>query len=1136
MSEAAMRCPRCGSDHPAGMKFCGHCGLRLGLVCEQCGAPCVPGFKFCGACGAPLAAGAAGAAPGEPESPLPHADPVPTGYTPPHLARLLRQTGGTALEGERKQVTVLFCDLVGSTALAERVGPEAMHALLRGFFELALGEVHRYGGTINQFLGDGFMALFGAPVAHEDHARRAALAALELRAKVRSWPPAGTNVAVGAAAGADAGLGGAPPRPAELQVRMGLNTGLVVVGGIGDGLRMDYTAVGDTTNLAARLQQLAEPGEILLSEPTERLVRDQMKLEALAPAQVKGKTQAVAAFRLLAAAYRHDLRGGLRDKALTPFVGRQRELAILEALLEQAMAGMGQVIGVAGESGSGKSRLLYEFHYRIWDRPVTWWSGRCLSFGGRVPYLPLSHLLRDAWGIADGDDAAAVTAKTRDGLLAIDGGPEGALPYVLALLGIGGGEALAGLEPQVIQKRTFAHLRQFVLSSCRRQPVVLQIEDLHWSDESSVDLIDHLVEGLAGARLILLLSYRSGFQPRWMDRSYATQITMRALSARDSRTVVEAVVRRTRLPEDATQLIVDKAEGNPFFHEELTRSIAEKGVWDTSKVPDTIQGVLMARLDRLPEQHKRLLQTAAILGREFSAAVLERIWDQGDAIPKLLQDLIRWEFLYDSPAMDEGVYFFKHALTQEVAYHSLLVSRRQALHRAAARALEELHGGRLEELYERLASHYAAAGDGEQALLYLPRVAKRAAAQYAHAEAAQELREALPFAAALDVPGEERDRRVLELVLALAESLLPLARLQETLQLCLEHQPRVERLQDPGMSCRFHFWLGHTYSYLGRQDEAALYARRALAEAEACGDDSTRGRACYVLSRAGFWSGQFGAGIDYGRQAVALLARGGDLWWQGQAYWVAGFHFYVLGQFAAAIESMEHAKAIWEVLGDSRLDPSWSTGYFYASRGDWETGLAECQGGLDRSTDPLNTAVARGFLGHAYLEKGDVARAVQELEESVRQLAQIGMRPMLGWFSAFLADAYLLAGRGDEAQERARLGLAINQEASFSYGTGLAQTAMGRIAAARGEAAGSRARFEEALATFAELGVPLEQGRIHFELARLAGMRGDTAGAAPELAAACEVFTRLGAERYRSRAAQLAADLASGESPPAGPR
>ncbi|HEY6320130.1 MAG TPA: adenylate/guanylate cyclase domain-containing protein, partial [Thermoanaerobaculia bacterium] len=1086
--------------------------------------PCVPGFKFCGACGAPLAAGAADPGPREPAAASaaaapprgaaspPQADPFPAGYTPPHLAELLQRTGG-AVEGERKQVTVLFCDLVGSTALAERVGPEAMHALLRGFFELGLGEIHRFGGTVNQFLGDGFMALFGAPIAHEDHARRAVLAALELRAKVREgWQAA-------------AGAGGAPARPVELQVRMGLNTGLVVVGGIGDRLRMDYTAVGDTTNLAARLQQLAAPGEILISESTERLVRDQVKLEALAPAQVKGKSEAVAAFRLLAAVLRHDLRGGMRDKALTPFVGRQRELAILEALLEQATAGLGQVIGIAGESGSGKSRLLYEFHYRIWDRPVTWWSGRCMSFGSRVPYLPLSHLLRDAWSIADGDDAATVTAKTRRGLQAIDGDPESALPYILDLLGIGGGEALAGLEPQAIHKRTFAHLRQVVLSSCRQQPLVLQIEDLHWSDESSVELIDHLVEGLAGARLILLLSYRSGFQPRWMDRSYATQITMRALSARDSRTVVDAVVRRTQLPEDATRLILDKAEGNPFFLEELTRSITEKGAWETSTVPDTIQGVLMARVDRLPEQHKRLLQTAAILGREFSAAVLERLWDQGDAISKLLQDLIRWEFLYDSPDLDEGVYFFKHALTQEVAYHSLLVSRRQALHAAAGRGIEELYADRLEELYQRLAFHWSAAGEKDKALFYLPRVARRAAAQYAHAEAAQALREALPFAAALELPEAERDRRVLELVLTLAESLLPLALLQETLQLCLEHQPRVERLQDPAMSCRFHFWLAHTYSYLGRQDEAARYAQRALAEAAACGDDSTRGRACYVLSRDGFWSGQFRAGIEYGKQAVALLARGGDLWWQGQAYWVAGFHYYVLGRFGAAAESMERSKAIWEVLGDSRLDPSWSTGYFHASLGDWETGLAECQGGLDRSRDPLNEAVARGFLGYAYLEKGDIARSIQELEESVRQLAQIGMRPLLGWFSAFLADAYLLAGRREEAAERARLGLAINREAGFGYGAGLAQAALGRIAAASGDAAGSRGSFEEALTTFAELEVPLEQGRIHLELARLAGTHGDAAGAALELAAACAVFSRLDAERLRDRAARLAAAL-----------
>jgi len=342
-----MECPQCRFDNPPTMRFCGQCGAKLGSGCPSCGAPVVAGFKFCGECGAPLDSLAA-AAPELREAPEPRmaTSAVPAGYTPPHLRDAVFQTR-TAIEGERKQVTVLFCDLVSSTALADRLGPEVMHDLLSRFFELALAEVHRYEGTVNQFLGDGFMALFGAPIAHEDHARRAALTALGLQRVLREH---------------QAELG--ERHDIELAVRMGLNTGLVVVGGIGDRLRMDYTAIGDTTNLAARLQQLAPTGAILASEATARLVEGEVALEPLPPLAVKGKSEPIAAYRVLGLGPRRPDEAVLAGARLSPFVGRERELAVLGELLEQAAAGLGQVVGIAGEAGSGKSRLLHEFRRR----------------------------------------------------------------------------------------------------------------------------------------------------------------------------------------------------------------------------------------------------------------------------------------------------------------------------------------------------------------------------------------------------------------------------------------------------------------------------------------------------------------------------------------------------------------------------------------------------------------------------------------------------------------------------------------------------------------------------------------------------------------------------------------------------
>ncbi|HEY3569664.1 MAG TPA: adenylate/guanylate cyclase domain-containing protein [Thermoanaerobaculia bacterium] len=1110
-----MNCPHCQFDNPAGMKFCGQCGSKLAPVCSQCGAELPPGFKFCGSCGAPLAAAPAPpASASAPSEPAPaRAAPAAQSYTPPHLAESVLQSR-SAFEGERKQVTVLFCDLVGSTALADRLGAETMHVLLNRFFELSLGEVHRYEGTINQFLGDGFMALFGAPIAHEDHARRAVLAALGVHKRL---------------AERSADLGGS--QGVELRIRMGINTGWVVVGGIGDHLRMDYTAVGDTTNLAARLQQHSEPGWILISETTSRMVAGEVRLEALPPFQVKGKTAPIQAFRVLgpgaqAAEPQAD------DASLSPFVGRRRELEVLEELRKQAASGEGQVVGLAGEAGSGKSRLLQELRRRSRDPSTTYLSGRCLSYGSGVPYLPFLYMLRHHWGISEGDGAPVIAAKVRASLAEAGLDPVEHLPYLLLLLGVREGtEALADLSPQALQTRTFSLVRQMILNAAQQRLAVLEIEDLHWADETSEELLAYLIEGMGAARILVLLTYRSGYLPRWLEKSYATQITMRRLSAQDSQAVVDSVLRRAKLPESLSQVILEKAEGNPFFLEELTRSLVERQSFADLAVPDTIQGVLMARIDRVPEEHKRLLQTASVLGRELPLDLLQAIWERPDTLGPLLADLKHWEFLYESPGAERPTCFFKHALTQEAVYQSLLTGKRQALHLAAGRALEALYADHLQDAYDNLVYHYPKAGEPDKAVTYLALFAGRAARGYAHAEAAKALREALVHAEHL--PEARRDRRSVELILQLAESLLPLARFGETLELFRRYGEAVERLGEPALAGRYHFWLAHTHSYMGHQDEAALCAQRSIEEARRCGDEGTEGKACYVLSRDGFWSGQFREGIKYGLQAITLLERSEDRWWQGQAYWVAGFNHYALGRFEEALDAMARVHAIWRALADPRLDASWSTGYFYASLGDWERGIAECRGGLERAQDPLNTSAASGFLGYAYLEKGDLLQAIETLEDAVRRTRQAGMPQLLGWFSGFLAEASLRAGRVEEAREAAGEALEVTRGVSFWYGIALAERTMGRVARGSGDLDEAIRRFAAARSGFLSLQMPFEVARTGLDQAALAAARGARDEASQTLSEAHRTFAELRVPRYVERAERLAAEEALPLTPPA---
>jgi class 3 adenylate cyclase/tetratricopeptide (TPR) repeat protein/ribosomal protein L40E len=1110
-----MLCSQCQAENPAGMKFCGQCGSKLAAVCGQCGTENPPGFKFCGECGSVLGGSAPVAPRAEepvPPPPAPAAEarsaPVQR-YTPSHLAQSLQSR--SAIEGERKQVTVVFCDLVGSTSLAERLGPETMHLLLNRFFELALSEVHRYEGTINQFLGDGFMALFGAPIAHEDHARRAALAALGLQKLIHQH-----RAELGEEDGRDL-----------LQVRMGINTGWVVVGGIGDALRSDYTAIGDTTNLASRLQSLAEPGTILVGEDTSRFLQGPARLEPLGPIQVKGKELPVHVFRLLGMGAVPSEQALLDAMARSPFVGRQREIGTFEELRERAAAGEGQVVGIAAEAGAGKSRLVYELHRRLFDGPVRFLAGRCVSYASGVPLLPILFMLRNEWGISESDEAAAAAARLtasleRSGMEAAE-----SLPYLLHLLGFAEGtERLAALSPQAVLARTFRILRQMILNGAPGELVILEIEDLHWIDKTSEDFLNFLVEGLVVSRVLLLVTYRSGYRPPWIEKSYATQITLSRLTPGESQAVVRSVLRRSEPAEALVEAVLSKAEGNPFFLEELTRSLLEH---PDVLVPDTIQGVLMARIDRLPEEHKRLLQTAAVLGREFALHLLARVWEPAAGLVPLLTDLKRWELIYEEPTAEEPRYLFKHALTQEAVYQTLLKGKRQSLHETAGRAFEQLYAGRLEDVYDRLSYHYAAADDAEKAVSYLSLFAAQAAGRYAHAEAAQALRAALVHCDRLPPRAEPpRDRRRLELILQLAESLLPLALFPETLELFLTHQDLVERLADPVAAGRFHFWLAHTESYLGDQAAAAASARLAIAAAREGGDPATEGKAWYVLCRDAFWSGDFSEGIEHGREALALLERSDEPWWQGQAYWVAGFHHYVLGQFEAAFDKMKWADAIWQALQDPRLDPSWSTGYFHASLGDWETGIAECQGGLERAQDPLNTAAALGFLGYAFLEKGDLPRAIAALEDSTARLLQAGMLQLLGWFSAFLAEALLLSGRREEARERALGALETTEAVRFRYGSGMAQRALGRIASAAGDPQTAAAALLDALASFQAIQAPFEVGRTLLELAAVPGA--EPPEAARRLDEARRVFAELRVPAYAERAERRLATLAGSPS------
>jgi transcriptional regulator with AAA-type ATPase domain/tetratricopeptide (TPR) repeat protein len=962
--------------------------------------------------------------------------------------------------------------------------------------ELLVEKVQSFGGRVEELSPTGILAVFGLePV--EDAPSRAAhagMAILKAAARARREPR-------------DAGA-----------LRLALHVGQFLVGQAAAAAQIDLDAKRQAGAVLETLVAAAEPGTIRVSDAATSLLERRFDLVP-AGAREAGVPEI------------HRLAGlrptgfGARGR-VARFVGRRQELELLRSRLASAMRGHGQVVGIAGEAGIGKSRLLFEFRQSLRGEPVTYLEGRSVSYGSAIPYLPVLEMLRSGCRLTEADTPEAIAEKVRVSLATIGMDPSESAPYLLQLLGIKEGtDALAVLSPEAIKARTFDTLRQMSLRGSRRRPLVVAVEDLHWLDTASEAYFASLVESLPGAPILFLSTYRPGYRPPWMERSYATQMALEPLSPEESLSVVRSILETEQVPPPLAEAILAKAEGNPFFLEELALAVRELGeLRPTLAVPDTVQEVLLARIHRLADEPKRLLQTASVLGRAVSLRLLGAIWQGPGELEPHLQELKRLEFLHEQIGAEEPVYLFRHPLTQEVASASLPDGSRQALHEAAGRALEALYADRLEEVYDRLAYHYSKTAAARKAAEYLTYLADKAARVYAHEEAVTALGDALAHVERL--PADEQDRRLLDLSLRLAHSLSFLGRFQETLDLLLRQQERLERLREPALSSPYSFWLAHTYSYLGDQERAATSAQRALDEAALCGDEATMGKVHFVLAQESYWAGEPREGIEHARRAVELLERAGERWWLGLAHWVVGINHVIVGEFGPALAAEARALAIGEALGDPRLQSyaAWSAGWVHALRGEWEAGIEACRRGLERSPDPVNTAVVRGHLGYAYLEKGDVAEAIALLEESVEQLRGFGFRRLLGRFLTFLGEAYLQGGQLTRARELVSQGVEITRDARYWYGLGWAQLALGRVAQAGGDLSEAEAHVTAALETLRSIQARFLMGWAYLTLAELSRTR-DRDAAAAHLREAHQLFRALGVPRYLERTRELAGEL-----------
>ena len=1045
-----MNCPRCQCENPADAKFCLECGQRFAMQCASCGTELPVGSKFCKECGQPVAAAAATPA---------TRFPSPESYTPKHLAEKIL-TSKAALEGKRKQVTVLFVDVSGFTSISERLDPEDVHRLMTRVFELMLEEVHRYEGTVNQFLGDGIMALFGAPIAHEDHASRACHAALGIQKTLVGYQEELER---------RAGI--------TFQVRQGLNTGLVVVGSIGTDLRMDYTAVGDTTNVAARMQQAADRGRIVAAEATQRLVGGYFHTRPLGALSLKGKSEPVQGWEIISAQTARTRLDVEIERGLTPFVGRDRELRALTECFERTRTGLGQLVFVVGEPGIGKSRLLLEFRRQVGE-DATWIEGRSISFGRSIAFHPLIDLLRRTFRIEETDQESSIVEKIERGVIRLGEDLRPTVPYLRYLLAVDPGDAtVQSMDPQLRRAEVFAAVRRLLLRAAEVWPQVVVFEDVHWIDQATEEYLGLMADVIATSRVLLILTYRPGYVPPFGDRSYYTRLALTALSGEASAQMAQGMVAADQLPQPLQALIARKAEGNPFFVEELMKSLQEIGairreqggyiltrLLDDLVVPDTIQDVIMARIDRLAEAPKKTLQLASVIGREFTRRLLDRISDIQGATEGFLRELKAIELIYEKSVFPELAYMFKHALTHDVAYNSLLVQRRKELHHVIARAVEELYADRLAEHYEVLAHHFSRAEDWSRASLYLLKAAEKAAQAFATKEALALYEQALevvthlpeaesrPMLMAIhqarsDIymvisdfarAHEEGERSLAiarrldnQVTTATALGTMALAAfLAHAFDRALSHaQDAISVAQAADVKpalARAHLATGWVHLVHGRLEEADRKLAEALAVSRGGGDPFHHALAIGLTGELKNFRGEFAEASALQSEALRIAREHNLVLPMLFAFFAEGITRTGMGNYTGARALFEEGLALATKVGDEiwRHRLLNCLGWYYVELWDLERATEfnrEGATGARQRGDPETASNAEANLGDIFIAQGDLSLAHEVLEGVHYVVKDPAVSVWQKWrysmhVFASLADLWL--ARGDSTQAR----------------------------------------------------------------------------------------------------------------------
>ena len=1121
-----MKCPQCQFDNREGAKFCKECGVKLDLTCFQCGNILPPDSKFCDECGSQLI--------------------LPTSYAPEDLSfdekltkiqkylpkgltdKILSQKD--RIEGERKLVTVMFCDMAGYTPLTERIGPEEVYSIMDEIYEILIHKVHDYEGTVNEMTGDGILALFGAPIALEDAPQRAIQSSLAIHHEMVRF---------------NNRLRSERKDVPSLKMRIGVHTGPVVVGTLGNDLRVEFKAVGDTVNLASRIEGLAVAGTTWISEETFKRTEGFFRFEALGLKKIKGKQEPVKVFQVIAPSTRRTRFDVSAAMGLTPFVGRERELEILIDSFTRVKTGRGQAISIIAEAGAGKSRLLYEFRKSVGSEDTTFLEGRCLSYSKGVAYHLHADILKANFNIQRNDDDLEIRHKVQSGLqlLGLDEAPN--LPYLLELLGVReSGIDNIQISPESRKDRIIETIKRLAHKGCEERPLILAYEDLHWIDQNSEDVLKSVLESIPGAKILLIFTYRPEFVHTWGGKSFHSQINLNRFSNTESIKMVSHLLGKAQIDSDLEELVLEKTEGVPFFIEEFIKSLKDLNViqrkghtWELVKelktvmIPSTIQDVIMARVDSLPEGAKEVLQNGSLIEREFDYALIKRLTDlpEKDLLTHLsvLKDA---ELLYERGIFPQSTYVFKHALTQEVVQGSILAQRKKKLHEIIGNVIEDLYLDTIGDHYEVLFGHFIASENFEKAAEYSKLAGKKAQKAASFQDAIEYAQKAIGCLERLPQTDATQKKAI--------DARTRLAGYYLSLDHYVDAKAAVAPIVDLAQELNYRKRLPIIYTVLGTYSQwveedysqAFHYLEQALKISEEENDDMSLWFASFFLGIARSLNCEFEKGLEYLRKSLDLgLKASNPIMIVFAKGLMSTFNYIFYGKTDLACQLSQESLKMAQESEDIYLK-----GMAYSSCGM----ACYCKGLFSEAKSSLLQALSlcrktallgwetwgTGFLGHAYVTMGNYKKALDTYKRGLSILEPVQLFPFwIHFWKIAIARLKVLDKDTD-----------INLSKVFEHYENI------RVKIAKGWAARYIAEIllnidkrhlpdaedwiKKALEADKVNGTIWSLGCDYAFYAELHKRKGDQKSAKANLHRAIEIFTECGAEGWQSRAeAEMAA-------------